>query len=123
MKQGYNLKSFGNNIKINCNVEVLKKKIQFLKELKIVNSIARGNGRSYGDSSINSHKTFLTKKLNKIYFFDDKKGVIKCGSGVLISEILLLDLKFPCKRLKIITPKSPINIVTIMIENSKKTTK
>ncbi len=64
MKQCYNLKSFGNNIKINCNVEVLKKKIQFLKELKIVNSIARGNGRSYGDSSINSHKTFLTKKLN-----------------------------------------------------------
>ena len=52
MKQTYNLKSFGNNVKINCNTQTLKSiKFQEFKKLKISNSITRGKGNSYGDSS------------------------------------------------------------------------
>jgi len=49
----------------------------------------RGNGRSYGDSSLDAH-IFSTLKFNKILSFDTEKGIISCQSGVLLSEILAL---------------------------------
>ena len=49
--------------------------------------IARGNGRSYGDSSL-GESIFSTKKLNKFISFDRLNGVIECESGVLLSEVL-----------------------------------
>lgn len=47
----------------------------------------RGNGRSYGDSSLDTH-IFSTLKFNKILAFDTEKGIICCQSGVLLSQIL-----------------------------------
>ena len=38
------------------------------------NIIPRGNGRSYGDSSL-SNKIVLTEKLNKVLSYNSKKGV------------------------------------------------
>ena len=49
--------------------------------------IARGNGRSYGDSAL-SENIFSTKRLNKFISFDRLNGVIACESGVLLSEVL-----------------------------------
>ncbi|MBJ7427802.1 MAG: FAD-binding oxidoreductase [Bacteroidia bacterium] len=49
--------------------------------------IARGNGRCYGDSSLQK-KIFSTLSLNRIIKFDEINGVINCESGVLLSEIL-----------------------------------
>lgn len=49
--------------------------------------IARGNGRSYGDSSL-GESIFSTKKLNKFISFDRLNGIIECESGVLLSEVL-----------------------------------
>ena len=89
MKHAYNLKSFGNNIKIDCNIENLESiKFKKFEKLEITNSITRGKGSSYGDSSLNSNKTFLTENLNEIDFFDTKNGIIKCGSGVSIEKLL-----------------------------------
>lgn len=49
--------------------------------------IARGNGRCYGDSAL--QKTIVsTLRFNKIISFDTDSGVMKCESGVLLSEIL-----------------------------------
>ncbi|MFA6439136.1 MAG: FAD-binding oxidoreductase [Bacteriovoracaceae bacterium] len=49
--------------------------------------IARGMGRCYGDSSLNS--TILsTLRLNHILAFDDRNGSITCESGVRFSELL-----------------------------------
>ena len=59
------------------------------------NIIARGNGRSYGDSSI-SKNIFLTKKLNKIISYNSKKGLINVESGVKIDEIINLTLIDGC---------------------------
>ena len=90
MKHAYNLKSFGNNIKIDCNIENLESiKFKKFEKLEITNSITRVKGSSYGDSSLNSNKTFLTENLNEIDFFDTKNGIIKCGSGVSIEKLLL----------------------------------
>lgn len=48
--------------------------------------IARGLGRSYGDSA-NSNVVVDTTSLNRIVKFDSLKGVILCESGVSIKEI------------------------------------
>lgn len=50
--------------------------------------IARGNGRCYGDSSLNENLIISTLKLNKILFFDTKEKKIKAEAGVTIKEIL-----------------------------------
>lgn len=46
-----------------------------------------GNGRSYGDSALND-EILYTKKYNNFISFDEDKGLLTCGAGVLLSEIL-----------------------------------
>lgn len=50
--------------------------------------IARGNGRSYGDSAINRNLTINMKKFNKILEFNVKDGSLVAESGVLISDVI-----------------------------------
>ena len=50
-----------------------------------------GNGRSYGDSCLNSGGVALkTGKLNRFISFDPSNGILICEAGVLLSEILNL---------------------------------
>ncbi len=49
--------------------------------------IAYGNGRSYGDSSL-QRRILQTRRLNKMLSFDEATGTLCCQSGVLLSEIL-----------------------------------
>lgn len=49
--------------------------------------IAFGNGRSYGDASLQS-TILLTRRFNKFLSFDEASGTLSCQSGVLLSEIL-----------------------------------
>ncbi len=49
--------------------------------------IARGNGRSYGDSSL-SGRIISTLKYDKILFFDTDTGVFECQSGITLSQVL-----------------------------------
>jgi decaprenylphospho-beta-D-ribofuranose 2-oxidase len=49
--------------------------------------IAFGNGRSYGDASL-QYNILLTRRFNKFLSFDETTGVLTCQSGVLFSEIL-----------------------------------
>jgi FAD/FMN-containing dehydrogenase len=50
--------------------------------------IARGNGHSYGDNSLNRENIFSTSKLNKFILFDKQNGIFECESGVLLADIL-----------------------------------
>ena len=63
-----------------------------LKELTKVSKntklIARGYGRSYGDSSIQNKLTVITKNLNAVIKFDSKKGIIEAESGCDIKKLL-----------------------------------
>jgi FAD/FMN-containing dehydrogenase len=49
--------------------------------------IARGNGRCYGDASLGEN-IFSCLELNKFLAFDKNKGILRCQSGVLLSDIL-----------------------------------
>tara|TARA_A100001015_G_C15037932_1_gene737578 strand:+ start:1229 stop:2545 length:1317 start_codon:yes stop_codon:yes gene_type:complete len=49
-------------------------------------SIARGNGRAYGDSAINKKNTIISKNFNKMISFND--GCLVAESGVLLKDII-----------------------------------
>lgn len=51
--------------------------------------LAYGNGRSYGDSCINSDASHIsTRRLNRFISFDAQRGTLHCESGVTLDEIL-----------------------------------
>ena len=79
---------------------------ELMKILKNQNgtSIARGNGRSYGDSSINSNLTIKMTNFNKLIEFDDQKGEIIAESGVLLEDII--DFVLPKGFFPSVTPGS-----------------
>jgi FAD/FMN-containing dehydrogenase len=48
-----------------------------------------GQGRSYGDSCINSHGTQLsTRRLKRFIRFDPDRGTLRCEAGLTLDEIL-----------------------------------
>ena len=49
--------------------------------------ITYGNGRSYGDASLQK-KVVSTNRYNSLKDFDLKTGILKCESGVLLDDIL-----------------------------------
>lgn len=51
------------------------------------NVIARGNGRCYGDSSL-APNIISSLKYNKFLSFDTDRGLIRCQSGVILSDLL-----------------------------------
>jgi len=51
--------------------------------------IARGNGRCYGDASLNDNVVSMTK-FNKLLDFDDKNGLVTCQAGALLDQVIEL---------------------------------
>jgi FAD/FMN-containing dehydrogenase len=51
-------------------------------------SIARGNGRAYGDASLNPDATIDMRRLDRLIAFDDATGELVCEAGVLLSDII-----------------------------------
>lgn len=49
--------------------------------------IARGNGRSYGDSSL-SDVVYSCLQLSRLLSFDPETAILRCESGVLFSDII-----------------------------------
>ena len=86
------ISGWGKNTFVNSNIFFPKNLSQLKKNIKR-NCIARGLGRSYGDSSIQSKKTIVTTYLNKILSFDKNKGIIDVESGISIKKILHVIVK------------------------------
>ncbi len=86
------LSGWGNNYRQHCNF-FKPKNINELKNIKSKKIIARGLGRSYGDSSFQKECTVDMTNLNKIIFYDKLKGEIHCQSGCSLKQIL--DLIIP----------------------------
>jgi decaprenylphospho-beta-D-ribofuranose 2-oxidase len=49
--------------------------------------IAHGQGKSYGDSALNS-QVLMTRRFNKLLDFDPKNGIVTCESGVTLAELI-----------------------------------
>lgn len=50
--------------------------------------IARGNGRAYGDSAINTTATIETRHINRMISFDPASGQLIAEAGVLLGDII-----------------------------------
>jgi len=80
------LNSWGNYPKIKSKIKVIDNDIeQYFKEVD--EFISYGNGRSYGDSALNSN-TLYCKPHNYFLDFDEKNGILHIQSGVMLSEII-----------------------------------
>ena len=64
------------------NIDALRKKV--LKG----HAIARGNGRSYGDSAISAQNTIHMKHFNRMLAFDTEQGQLVAEAGVLLADII-----------------------------------
>lgn len=66
-------------------------------------TIARGQGRSYGDASLNDgHRVLLTERVNRFLDFDTEQGVLRAESGATMAE--LLDTLVPMGWFPMVTP-------------------
>jgi FAD/FMN-containing dehydrogenase len=78
---------WGRNLKVQAKI-LRPKTVNSIRSFITTNKkiIARGLGRSYGDSA-NNNIVIDTTILNKIIKFDEKRGLITCESGVSINSI------------------------------------
>lgn len=82
------LLSWGNYPNVESEIFSYKEKVEAKKKVKTLTEfIPYGNGRSYGDSCL--QKTIVyNKEYNNFLNFNEHKGILKCQSGILLSEIL-----------------------------------
>jgi FAD/FMN-containing dehydrogenase len=50
--------------------------------------IARGNGRAYGDSAINTRNTLSMRHFNHMLAFEEKTGQLTVEAGVLLADVI-----------------------------------
>ena len=81
------LSGWGNSTKYNCNVHYLNKVSNISNIFENSKSlIARGAGRSYGDSSL-AETVLILDKRKKIYNFNIDQGEIEISSDFTIGEL------------------------------------
>ncbi len=56
-------------------------------------AIARGNGRSYGDSSLSPTCTTITSRLDRILAFDETTGTLTCEAGTMLADIVAVFIR------------------------------
>ena len=80
---------WGRNKKILANIHFPKNINKVSKILFSKNKIIpRGNGRSYGDSSLQKNLVISSLKLNKILSFNRARGIITVQSGIILKDLL-----------------------------------
>lgn len=75
--------------------------------------LARGNGRSYGDSSLGSGSTLVTLALDRVLAFDAATGLLRCEAGLLLAD--LIDIIVPRGFFVPVTPGTKMVTVGGMI--------
>jgi decaprenylphospho-beta-D-ribofuranose 2-oxidase len=56
--------------------------------VRLPDAVARGNGRSYGDASLNVSATLDMRRLDRLLDFDAGTGALICEGGVLLGELI-----------------------------------
>jgi FAD/FMN-containing dehydrogenase len=86
------LSGWGNYRAAECKVWRLERHVelhQIVSEVSPLGVIARGLGRSYGDSAINEGgNVALTERLNRFVSFDPATSLLTCEAGVSLDEII-----------------------------------
>ncbi len=73
---------------IEANISAPRSVDDIIRQIKKGTSIARGNGRSYGDSSVSSSNTLHMKHFNRMLAFNEKSGQLVAEAGLLLADII-----------------------------------
>ncbi len=66
-------------------------------------TIARGQGRAYGDAAINAaHRVLLTERLDRLLAFDAQSGILRAEAGLTMQQ--LIDVTLPRGWFPLVTP-------------------
>lgn len=82
------ISGWGRYPKINSEILTPRTEEELRKLCIEDNKIARGNGRSYGDSAISNNKTIHMKHFRRMLSFDSETGVLVAEAGVLLSDVI-----------------------------------
>ena len=82
-----NYSGWGNYKKKKIQIFEIDSQSQILKIIKSKSILPIGMSRSYGDSSLSKYLLRMTN-LNRVIFFDTKKGVIEVEAGITINQLL-----------------------------------
>ena len=97
-----NLTGWGQFPKIKTSVSRPRDVNALIESLKMGDAIARGNGRSYGDSSISHTNTIQMAHFNRMLSFDQHSGQLVVEAGVMLSDII--DTFLQCGWFPAVTP-------------------
>ena len=95
MNNKKNLSGWGNNINVISTTHLPTNNndiVNLYRNRIVLDSIPRGLGRSYGDSSLSRDSVSL-KNYEKFIKFNDKLGTLECSSNYSLNEILKLIVK------------------------------
>jgi FAD/FMN-containing dehydrogenase len=83
------LSGWGRYPRAECRVIAPRERADLLTVIRTQNSlIARGNGRSYGDSALNPVTTLAMRHCDRFIAFNPETGVLEAESGALLSDVL-----------------------------------
>jgi decaprenylphospho-beta-D-ribofuranose 2-oxidase len=82
------LAGWGRYPKADCTLHAPRGEAEMRAALANGPAIARGNGRSYGDSALNPEATLSTRKLNRMLAFDPQSGVLTAEAGVILGDVI-----------------------------------
>lgn len=82
--------SWNNYPKIDTTLKFMHSQGDVFKNLEVLqfNTIARGNGRCYGDGATNPHIVLSTLTLDKMLDFDEESGLLIAEAGVTLADIV-----------------------------------
>ncbi len=82
------LSGWGRYPEVECNLTRPRDVGSLAQALAGTRTIARGNGRAYGDCALNPVSTIETRHLNHMESFDAESGQLVAEAGVLLSDVI-----------------------------------
>ena len=79
---------WGNFPKLDCAVSVPRSQAELAALVARGHAIARGNGRSYGDSAISPRNTIDMRNFDRMIAFDPQTGVLEAEAGVMLTDVI-----------------------------------
>ena len=93
---------WGNFPSADCAVSVPRSEAELAALVARGHAIARGNGRSYGDSALSPRNTIDMRRFDRMISFDPDTGVLVAEAGVMLSDVI--DAFLPRGWFPMITP-------------------
>lgn len=86
------LSGWGNYPRLDCAVRTPRGEADLAQAIAQGPVIARGNGRSYGDSALHPDTTLDMRGMNRLIGFDEASGQVVAEAGIMLDDLLQIFL-------------------------------